>query len=33
MTGFLSGVLGKKMGLAVTSTKAADGERRYSVKG
>jgi hypothetical protein len=31
--GFLSGVRGKKMGLAVTSTKAADGERRYSVKG
>ena len=31
--GFLSGVLGKKMGLTVTSTKAEDGERRYSVKG
>ena len=31
--GFLSGALGKKMGLAVTSTKAEDGERRYSVKG
>ena len=31
--GFLSGVLGKKMGLTVTSTKAADQERRYSVKG
>ena len=30
--GFLSGALGKKMGLTVTSTKAADGERRYSVK-
>ena len=29
--GFLSGVLGKKMGLAVTSTKAEDEERRYSV--
>jgi hypothetical protein len=29
--GFLSGVLGKKMGLTVTSTKAEDGERRYSV--
>jgi DNA-binding IclR family transcriptional regulator len=29
--GFLS-TLGKKMGLAVTSTKAADEERRYSVK-
>ena len=31
--GFLSGALGKKMGLTVTSTKAADQERRYSVKG
>src|ERR1017187_1709379 len=31
--GFLSGALGKKMGLVVTSTKAEDGERRYSVKG
>ena len=31
--GFLSGTLGKKMGLAVTSTKAEEGERRYSVKG
>ena len=31
--GFLSGVLGKKMGLAVRSTKADDGERRYSMKG
>ena len=31
--GFLSGALSKKMGLTVTSTKAADGERRYSVKG
>jgi hypothetical protein len=30
--GFMSGVLGKKMGLTVTSTKAEDGERRYSVK-
>jgi hypothetical protein len=29
--GFLS-TLGKKMGLAVTSTKAANEERRYSVK-
>ena len=29
--GFLSGVLGKKMGLTVTSTKAEDGERRYSI--
>ena len=31
--GFLSGALGKKMGLTVTSTKAADEERRYSIKG
>jgi hypothetical protein len=31
--GFLSGALGKKKGLTVTSTKAADEERRYSVKG
>jgi hypothetical protein len=31
--GFLSGTLGKKMGLTVTSTKAEDAERRYSVKG
>ena len=30
--GFLSGVLGKKMGLTVTSTKSADGERRYAIK-
>src|SRR5690242_12433536 len=30
--GFISGTLGKKMGLKVTSTKAEDGERRYSVK-
>ncbi len=30
--GFLSGALGKKMGLTVTSTKAEDAERRYSVK-
>jgi len=30
--GFLSGAVGKKMGLAVTSTKGEDGERRYSVK-
>jgi hypothetical protein len=29
--GFLSGAVGKKMGLTVTSTKAEDGERRYSV--
>jgi hypothetical protein len=31
--GFLSGALGKKMGLTVTSTKAEDAERRYSVEG
>ncbi|MFY9728933.1 MAG: DUF3489 domain-containing protein, partial [Bryobacteraceae bacterium] len=31
--GFLSGALGKKMGLTVTSTKAEDEERRYAVKG
>jgi hypothetical protein len=30
--GFLSGALGKRMGLTVASTKAADEERRYSVK-
>ena len=32
MRGFLSGTVGKKMGLAVTSTKDEDGERRYAVK-
>jgi hypothetical protein len=31
--GFLSGTVGKKMGLTVTSTKGEDGERTYSVKG
>lgn len=31
--GFLSGTLGKKMGLTVASTKTKDGERHYSVKG
>ena len=31
--GFLSGGVGKKMGLAVNSTKDDDGDRRYSVKG
>jgi hypothetical protein len=31
--GFLSGAVGKKMGLKVTSTKGEDGERSYSVKG
>jgi Protein of unknown function (DUF3489) len=30
--GFLSGTVGKKMGLTVTSTKSEDGERTYSVK-
>jgi hypothetical protein len=30
--GFLSGTLGKKMGLTVISTKSADGERSYSIK-
>jgi len=31
--GFLSGTVGKKMGLTVTSAKGGDGERTYSVKG
>jgi len=31
--GFLSGTVGKQMGLAVTSAKSEDGERTYSVKG
>lgn len=30
--GFLSGTVGKKMGLTVTSTKAEDGERTYSIE-
>jgi hypothetical protein len=30
--GFLSGTVGKKMGLTVTSTKGEDGQRSYSVK-
>ena len=30
--GFLSGTVGKKMGLALTSTKNEDGERSYAVK-
>ena len=30
--GFLSGTLGKKMGLMVISTKGTDGERSYSIK-
>jgi hypothetical protein len=32
LRGFLSGTVGKKMGLAVISTKGEDGERSYSVK-
>jgi Protein of unknown function (DUF3489) len=31
--GFISGTLGKKMGLTVVSTKGEDGERTYSIKG
>ena len=31
--GFLSGTIGKKMGLTVKSTKGEDGERSYSLKG
>jgi hypothetical protein len=31
--GFISGTLGKKMGLKVNSTKGEGGERSYSVKG
>jgi hypothetical protein len=31
--GFLSGSVGKKMGMAVTSAKGKEGERTYSVKG
>jgi len=31
--GFLSGTVGKKMGLTVVSTKGEDGERSYSIKG
>ena len=30
--GFISGTLGKKMGLTVASTKSDDGERTYSIK-
>ncbi len=30
--GFLSGTVGKKMGLTVVSTKGEDGERTYSIK-
>jgi Protein of unknown function (DUF3489) len=32
LRGFLSGTVGKKMGLSVTSTKGEDGERSYSIK-
>ena len=31
--GFISGTLGKKMGLTVASVKGEDGERNYSLKG
>jgi hypothetical protein len=31
--GFISGTLGKKMGLTVKSTKGEDGQRSYSIKG
>ena len=31
--GFLSGAVGKKMGLKLESTKAEDGERNYFIKG
>ena len=30
--GFLSGTVSKKLGMAVTSAKVADGERTYSIK-
>jgi hypothetical protein len=30
--GFISGTLGKKMGLTVLSTKADNGERTYSIQ-
>jgi hypothetical protein len=32
LRGFLSGTIGKKMGLTVTSARGEDGERSYSVK-
>jgi Protein of unknown function (DUF3489) len=32
LRGFISGTLGKKMGLTVVSAKGEDGERSYSVK-
>ena len=31
--GFLSGTVGKKIGLTVNSTKGVDGDRSYAVKG
>ena len=31
--GFISGTLGKKLGLAVESAKGENGERTYSLKG
>ena len=33
LRGFLSGTVGKKLGLTVVSAKTEDGERNYSVKG
>ena len=33
LRGFLSGTVGKKIGLAVTFVKGEDGERSYAVKG
>ena len=32
LRGFLSGTVGKKMGLAVVSTRGEDGERSYSLE-
>jgi hypothetical protein len=32
MRGFISGTVGKKIGLTVTSTEGGDGERSYSIK-
>jgi hypothetical protein len=32
LRGFLSGIVSTKMGLTVTSTRAEDGERSYSIK-
>jgi hypothetical protein len=32
LRGFLSGTIGKNMGLTLSSTKAEDGERTYSIK-